>query len=207
MGSHRRGKARLSRSPIPEEFYRAAQQKLSRERRQGVEDKGDNEQVAITFEKAEEQAWRDIEEYVGKMSPYDVQKMVAGLLKAMGYHVSWVAPPGRDSGIDIVAWNDPLGTKPPRIKVQVKREQSAVNAAVLRSFMALLGDSDVGVFVSAGGFTRDAEEEARTQQRRQVTLINLKRLFELWIEHIERLDQETRDLFPLKPIYFLSPKG
>lgn len=141
------------------------------------------------------------------MSAYDFQKMVAGLLKAMGYHVSWVAPPGRDSGIDIVAWNDPLGTKPPRIKVQVKREQGAVNAAVLRSFMALLGDSDVGVFVSAGGFTRDAEEEARTQQRRQVTLINLKRLFELWIEHIEKLDQETRDLFPLKPIYFLSPKG
>lgn len=73
--------------------------------------------------------------------------------------------------------------------------------------MALLGDDDVGIFVSTGGFTRDAEEEARTQQSRQVTLINLYRLYELWIEHLSRLDEESKDLFPLKPIYFLAPES
>ena len=72
--------------------------------------------------------------------------------------------------------------------------------------MALLGDNDVGLFVSTGGFTRDAEREARTQQSRQVTLVNLQRLFELWVEHINRLDEDARDLLPLKPIYFLAPE-
>lgn len=60
-------------------------------------------------------------------------------------------------------------------------------------------------FEEAEEQARDAEEEARTQQSRQVTLINLERLFELWIEHIDKLE-EARDLFPLKPIYFLAPE-
>jgi predicted Mrr-cat superfamily restriction endonuclease len=33
----------------------------------------------------------------------------------------YVAPPGPDGGIDLIAHTDPLGTTGPRIKVQVKR--------------------------------------------------------------------------------------
>lgn len=166
---------------------------------------GDEKEATVTFEQARDQAWDEIEEYLTEMPPYDFQQLVASLLKAMGYHVSWVAPPGKDGGIDILAWNDPLGTRPPRIKVQVKRKNEAVRLPDLRSFLAVLGDEDVGIFVSTGGFTRDSEEEARAQPNRQVTLIDLGRLYELWIEHIKDLDQEARDLFPLKPIYFLAP--
>lgn len=196
----------------PDEFYRTAQ-KLYRQwkKTHKVTKEPDAEEIeessaAITYEEAEEQAWNEIENYFTNMPPYEFQKLVASLLKAMGYHVSWIAPPGKDGGLDILAWNDPLGTKPPRIKVQVKREQNKINVLVLRSFMSLLGDTDVGIFVNTGGFTRDAEDEARTQQSRQVTLINLKRLFELWIEHLDKLDQDAKDLFPLKPIYFLAPE-
>jgi restriction system protein len=195
----------------PEEFYRTAQRlywewrNSQPEPSEKIEEEVGEQKAAITFEQAEEQAWAEIEEYLTNMPPYEFQKLVASLLQAMGYHVSWVAPPGKDGGIDVLAWNDPLGTRPPRIKVQVKREQSTVNVSVLRSFMALLGENDVGIFVNTGGFTKDAEEEARTQQSRQVTLINLERLYELWIEHLDDLDEEARDLFQLKPIYFLAP--
>jgi restriction system protein len=162
--------------------------------------------AAITFEQAEEQAWGEIEQYLKGMNPYEFQKLFAGLLRAMGYHVSWVAPPGKDGGIDILAWNDPLGTRPPRIKVQVKREKNAIKVGDLRSFMALLGDDDVGIFVNVGGFTKDTEEEARTQQNRKIILVALDRLYELWVEHYSELDQEARDRLPLKPIYFLAPE-
>ena len=77
--------------------------------------------AASTLEEAEETAWTQIEQYVQGMNPYDLQKLVAALLRAMGYHVSWIAPPGPDKGIDLLAHNDPLGTSTPRIKVQVKR--------------------------------------------------------------------------------------
>lgn len=208
------GKKAYQQYREPDHFYRTGQ-RLYREWKHNRQEIPDSEEVeesvdqkrsVITFEEAEEQAWGEIEEYLRNMNPYDFQKVVASLLKAMGYHVTWVAPPGKDGGVDVLAWNDPLGTKPPRIKVQVKREQNAVNVSVLRSFMALLGDSDVGIFVNTGGFTRDAQDEARTQQSRQVTLVNLERLFELWVEHLDNLDEEARDLFPLKPIFFLSPE-
>jgi restriction system protein len=197
----------------PEEFYRKAQ-RLYREWKKSrkvispeIEEEVESKSAAITYEEAEEQAWGEIEEYLQNMPPYDLQKLVAALLKAMGYHVSWISPPGKDGGLDILAWNDPLGTKPPRMKVQVKREKDATNVSTLRSFMALLGDNDVGIFVSTGGFTKDAEDEARTQQSRQVTLVNLQRLFELWVEHIGKLDEVAKVWLPLKPIYFLAPES
>lgn len=163
--------------------------------------------VSITFEKAEEQAWGEISQYLHNMPPYEFQELVADLLRAMGYYVSWVSPPGKDGGIDILAQPDALGTRPPRIKVQVKRQQVAVNVDGLRSFMALLGDAEVGLFVCTGGFTKDAANEARTQEKRRVTLIGLDKLFDLWVEHYDKLTDQARRRLPLRPIQFLSPGG
>jgi len=97
-------------------------------------------------------------------------------------------------------------TYSPRIKVQVKRQQSTISVEGLRSFMAQLGDDDVGLFVSLGGFTKDAQEEARTQEKRKVTLVDLERLFDLWVEYYHKLTEDARRLLPLRPIYFLSPE-
>lgn len=161
--------------------------------------------AASTFEEAEEAAWSEIETYMQNMPPYDFQNLVAALLRAMGYHVSWIAPPGPDKGMDILAHTDPLGTSVPRIKVQVKRRADKISAEGLRSFMAVLGDQDVGIFVSTGGFTADAASEARTQERRKVTLIDSERLFDLWVEHYEKIAESDKRLLPLKPVYYLAP--
>jgi restriction system protein len=166
-----------------------------------------SETASITIEEAEEQAWREIEQYLKGMPPYEFQELVACLLRAMGYHVSWVAPPGKDGGIDILASQDPLGAQSPRIKVQVKRQGQAVTVDGLRSFMAMLHDADVGIFVSIGGFTKDAYELARTQEKRKVTLIDIDKLFELWVEYYDRLAGDGRKRFPLKKIHFLSPES
>jgi restriction system protein len=77
----------------------------------------------------------------------------------------------------------------------------------LRSFLAVLGDGDVGLFVSLGGFTRDAETEARTQEKRRVTLADAPKLFDLWTENYGRLSDEARRRLPIKPIYFLAPQA
>ena len=158
-----------------------------------------------TIEEAEENAWREVERYLTSMPPYDFQALVAALLRGMGYHVAWVAPPGKDGGIDILAHTDVLGTSTPRIKVQVKRQQSKVSVDGLRSFLAVLGDQDVGLFVSTGGFTSDAENEARHQEKRRVTLVDLEALFDLWTEHYERVEESDRALLPLRSVYYLAP--
>ena len=55
--------------------------------------------------------------------------------------------------------------------------------------MSVLGKDDLGIFVSLGGFTKDADIEARTQETRKVTLIDLKSLFELWVEYYNKLNE------------------
>lgn len=160
---------------------------------------------AATVEEAEETAWAEIEEYVQAMNPYDLQKLVAALLRAMKYHVAWIAPPGPDKGIDILAHNDPLGTSAPRIKVQVKRRADKIRVDDLRSFMSMLGEQDVGIFVSTGGFTSEAESEARTKETRKLTLVDLEKLVELWVQHYDKVAESDKLLLPLKPVYYLAP--
>jgi restriction system protein len=124
----------------------------------------------------------------------------------MGYHVNWISPPGKDGGLDIVAYSDPLGTRPPRIKVQVKRRKDSIAVDELRSFLALINEDDVGIFVTTGDFTKDASDLARHQERRRITLINRSRLVDLWIEYQDKVALDKRDSLPLKPIYFLAPE-
>jgi len=71
--------------------------------------------------------------------------------------------------------------------------------------MAVLGDQDVGIFVSTGGFTSDAESEARTQERRKVSLVDLEKLFDLWVQHYDKVAEVDKHLLPLKPVQYLAP--
>lgn len=164
------------------------------------------ESLGRAFEESEEDAWAEVERFLRNMDPYDFQNLVADLLKGMGYHVAWVAPPGRDGGLDILAFQDPLGARPPRIKVQVKRQQASISVEGVRSFIAILNDEDVGIFVNIGGFTRDAQDAARHQANRPVTLVDLERLFDLWVEHYAHLSDAARRRMPLKPVWFLAPQ-
>lgn len=163
--------------------------------------------AATTLEEAEEAAWTEIEEHLERMNPYDFQELVAGLLRGMGYHVAWVSPPGPDKGIDVIAHTDPLGIQGPRIKVQVKRRGDKTTIDGVRSLLALLGEGDVGLFISMGGFTREAEDEARRQEKRRIMLVDLKRLFDLWIEHYDQIPEVQRRLLPIRPVYFLIPSS
>jgi len=212
------GKKAYLQYPNPEEFARESsrlyyqwadkQPKDTTEEEEFNEEVGTTQSVAeasSTLEEAEETAWNEIEAYVAAINPYDLQKLVAALLRAMGYHVAWISPPGPDKGIDIVAHNDPLGTSAPRIKVQVKRRADKINVDGLRSFMAILGEQDVGIFVSTGGFTSDAESEARTKETRKLTLIDLEKLVDLWVEHYEKVSEADKRLLPLKPVHYLVP--
>jgi restriction system protein len=213
------GKRAYARYPDPAEFYREAvklyrvwktSQPVDPDVLPDLERVADGvtegKLAAVTVEQAQEEAWSEIEQYLRQMNPYDFQELVASLLRAMGYHVSWVSPPGKDGGIDILAWTDPLGTKPPRIKVQVKRIGQNVTVDELRSFMALLGDDDVGLFVTTSSFTKDAQEVARTQEKRKITLVDLERFFDLWVEYYGKLEDGARRRLPLQPIYFLAPE-
>jgi restriction system protein len=89
--------------------------------------------------------------------------------------------------------------------VQVKRVQQSVDTAGLKAFIANVNDDDVGIFVSTGGFTKDAKEFARNQEKRKITLIDTERLVDLWLEFRDKLSDSARKRMALTPIYFLTP--
>ena len=212
------GVAAYNRYPDPSDFAREAirryrqwakghlQKVVAVEKTALVEE--EQPEPAATLEDAEDAARSQIEAYLQAMPPYPFQDLVAALLRAMGYVVVWVAPPGPDGGFDVVAQTDPLGARGPRIKAQVKRRADAkISAGDLRSFMATLGEQDVGIYIATGGFSKDAAAEARRQEKRRVTLIDLERLLELWVQHYASLTEVDRQLLPLKPVYFLVPRS
>lgn len=157
------------------------------------------------LEQYQEQAIDGLREYILNKSPYDFQDMVAILLDAMGYHISFVSPKGKDGGIDILAYTDPLGVKPPRIIVQVKhRPESAVPSDDIQRLAGTMKrTSDVGIFVTSGRFSKPAELEARSSDK-HIELIDFERFIELWQEHYPKMDDSQKNILPLQPIYFLG---
>ncbi|OPY10195.1 MAG: Restriction endonuclease [Syntrophus sp. PtaB.Bin001] len=160
----------------------------------------------ITLEEVEQMALDGLRKYVEAKTPYEVQDLVAALLRGMGYHTPFVAPRGKDGGIDVVAYQDPLGTTVPRIKVQIKHRESLASVNEIRELMGLLQkDGDVGIFVSTNGFTGDAKAAARSSHV-HVELIDFERFITLWQEFYPRLTDEDKAKLPLRAVYFLAPE-
>ncbi len=99
-----------------------------------------------------------------QLSPDEMELLAAAILRAMGYKTR-VMPKGADRGVDVLASPDGLGLEEPRIKVQVKhRSGTSMGSQDIRSFLGGLQDGDKALYISSGGFTKDAKyEEARSK--------------------------------------------
>lgn len=157
------------------------------------------------LDQLEEQGITGLKDYIYQKNAYEFQDMVAALLRAMKYHTPFISPKGRDGGLDIVAFSDPLGASEPRIKVQVKhRPQTAISVDDIRSLMGLLNKiGDMGLFVTSGTFSNDAKRTARESQT-HVRLIDIDDLIQLWEEFYPNMSDDEKNLLPLHPIYFLG---
>jgi restriction system protein len=94
-------------------LYRQWQRSQPEEPPTSLPDASARESATSALEEAEETAWVEVEQYLQAMNPYEFQELVAGLLRAMGYHIAWISPPGPDQGLDILAYTDPLGRDRP----------------------------------------------------------------------------------------------
>ena len=119
----------------------------------------------------------------------------------MKYHTPFISPKGKDGGLDIIAYNDPLGATSPRIKVQVKhRPDSSVPVDDIRSLTGLLNkDGDVGLFVTSGSFTSEAERSAR-ESHRHIKLLDIDNFIALWQEFYAKMTDEDKNMLPLYSI-------
>jgi restriction system protein len=158
----------------------------------------------IELETLEERAANGIREYLKSKNPYEFQDLVAALLKAMGYYIQSIAPRGKDGGIDIVAYVDPLGAQTPRIKVQVKHKpDTATGAADVRALLGILKAGDIALFVTSGTYSADAKHAASGGDK-FIRLIDGDEFIDMWQQYYDKMSDDDKNMLPLKRISFLG---
>lgn len=180
------------------ELQAASKSKKTVEPASGIEDR--KEQLVQSNRDAEEQSRELIEDRILSLDPYEMQELIAAVLRAMGYRTR-VSPPGSDRGVDVLASPDGLGLQEPRIKVEVKhRPGTAMGSQEVRSFIGSLRSGDRGLYVSTGAFSKEAKYEAE-RATIPVTLIDLRDFAQLVTDNYDSFDTKGRALLPLVRIY------
>lgn len=147
-----------------------------------------------------ERALEFIKDRIQKLDWSQMQELVAGILRAMGYKTR-VSAGGSDRGADIIASPDGLGLEQPRIRVEVKHRDGTIGAPLLRSFIGGLTTHDRGLYVSTGGFTKEARYEAE-RSATPITLIDIDELADLLVHNYDNADSETKAMIPLVKLYW-----
>ena len=156
----------------------------------------DDETLAATYDNGIEL----IKDRVNQLDWEDMERLVAGLLKAMGY-CARVMPKGPDGGRDVVASPDALGLESPRIVAEVKHRKGAMGAPTVRAFIGGLRAGDRGLYVSTGGFTKEARYEA-DRANIPVRLLDLDAFVRHYVEIYDKTDDDTRSILPLTRIWW-----
>jgi len=126
------------------------------------------------------------------------EHVVAAVFRAMGY-TAQVQQGTHDLGVDVLAHPDPLGVRPPLLKIQAKSGTSKIGAKEVKELRGLLNQDEKGVLVSLGGFSTDARHVQ--QNDADLVLIDGERFVQLFLEFYDQLDPETRNQFPLRRVY------
>lgn len=88
-----------------------------------------------------------------------------------------------------------------RTVVEVKHRQGGIGSQAIRSFLGGRHPQDKGLYVSTGGFSKDALYEAERASI-SLSLMTIDDLVEALIQNYDRLDIETQQILPLKRIYW-----
>jgi len=165
---------------------------------EGDDEEGEDEEALLKGYR--QQAMEIIKDRINRLDWKELQELVAGVLRAMGYKTR-VSREGSDLGIDILASPDGFGFESPRIIVEVKHRSNTSGSKEIRNLVGGRHASDKGLFVSTGGFTKDARYEA---DRANIPLMlwDLDDLVQALVENYENADQETRALIPLTRLFW-----
>lgn len=158
-------------------------------------------------EAASEQVEESTEDFVirrlkNAITPERFEQFVAHLLECMGYHARVTNYVG-DGGIDIIAHKDELGFEPPVIKVQCKQVVGNIGRPDVQQLMGATEKEEFGLFVTLGGYTREALDAERT--RPNLRLIDGTTLTQMVFDHYEKFEPQWQVLIPLKRRYIPGP--
>lgn len=124
------------------------------------------------------------------------EEFIAHLLSVSGFESANRQHVG-DKGIDIdgIFTTELVSLS---LKVQVKRISGSLGNKEVLQLRGALGTDEHGVIVTTGTFTKQAIEEAESQGKKYINLVDRDDLVDLVLTHYDELDNRYKDLLNLK---------
>ena len=137
---------------------------------------------------------------------HGLARIIEAILRAKGFTV-YRSPKGADHGIDLLAASGEFGFESPKICVQVKSTDGAVERPVLDQLIGTMQNvgADYGLLVSWGGFKSSIIREI-PMQFFKIRLWSHIEILEEFLKCYDSLDEELRQEIPLKKIWVLDNK-
>ena len=146
-----------------------------------------------------ENAKENLKDAINSLSPDDMEELVKEILNAMGY-IAEKTKKGADRGVDVFASKDGLGLEDPRIFAEVKHRKGQMSSQDIRTFTGGRKPNDKCLYISTGGFSKDAHYEAE-RSNIPLKLIDIDDLANLLSLHYDNFSAEGKSLIPLKKVY------
>jgi len=141
---------------------------------------------------------------IAQFQGHGMARLVDAVLRGRA-DTTYLSPEGPDKGIDILAAPEPMGFGEPRVCVQVKSGDSALDRPMLDQLIGVMQNVQAshGLLVSWGGFKSSVDKEEATQFFR-VRLWDQGDLIDQVLAHYDKLDEEIRTELPLKRIWVVA---
>ena len=133
----------------------------------------------------EKKSWREqITDILLNLDPYAFERLAQRLLRECGFSDVVVTKRSGDGGIDGTGKLRIKGIFSFNVAFQCKRYKGQVGAAAIRDFRGSLGTNiEKGVLITTGAFTRSAREEASSEGKRLIDLMDGEELINKMAEY------------------------
>ena len=133
----------------------------------------------------EKKNWREqISDILQNIDPYSFEKLAQRLLRECGFSEVTVTKRSGDGGIDGVGKLRIKGIFSFNVAFQCKRYKGQVGSPAIRDFRGSLGTNiEKGVLITTGSFTRAAKEEAASEGKRLIDLMDGEELINKLAEY------------------------
>ena len=137
--------------------------------------------------------WREqVSEILHSLDPYAFEKLAQRLLRECGFSDVEVTKKSGDGGIDGTGKLRINGIFSFNVAFQCKRYKGQVGAPQIRDFRGSLGTNiEKGVLITTGNFTREAKEEASSEGKRLIDLMDGEELinklaeYGIWLNEVK----------------------
>ena len=132
------------------------------------------------------------------MDPDKFEDLVKNLLNEIGFEIDEeTAKSHKDGGIDVRGTLIIGGVIRIKMAVQVKRGKSNIQAPTVQQVRGSLRTHEQGLIITTSQFSKEAREEAETQDKTPIALMNGEALIELLMEHKVGVTLSKLELFEI----------